>query len=362
MSYGLYSRNSGSIITLGSGSTVTTYGEYSDGVLALDAGRVTLGDNVTITTNGKTSHGICAYNLGASVSAGRLSITTNEDKSHGAYAYNGAKISLGEGTTILTKGGAACGIASYTDNSSVSLGAGSSVTTEGKSSYGVVAINGGKVFMEGASIAVGAAESFAIASGTMNGSGSVVSGDGVFSISGDIISETSDGASGSTLVDLTLEDTSSFIGATAADDASTLDLTLNGASSAWTVTGDSTLTTLTLRDGSELNYWLSELGTTVTVTDLNSGQGSSGGTLTMKTDIASGMADRLIVDGTAEGRHEINVLNSGSDKTDGTERVTLVEVNNPGQSLEFTLKNVVELGGWQYVLSSYAGTYAAKDT
>lgn len=361
MSYGLYSRNSGSIITLGSGSTVTTYGEYSDGVLALDAGRVTLGDNVTITTNGKTSHGICAYNLGASVSAGRLSITTNEDKSHGAYAYNGAKISLGEGTTILTKGGAACGIASYTDNSSVSLGAGSSVTTEGKSSYGVVAINGGKVFMEGASIAVGAAESFAIASGTTNGSGSVVSGDGVFSISGDIISETSDGASGSTLVDLTLRDGSVFTGRSLLyGDNAAAKLEMEG--SVWNVTGDSTLTALTLRDGSELNYGQSAMGTTVTVTDLNSGQGSSGGTLTMKTDIASGTADRLIVDGTAEGRHEINVLNSGSDKTDGTERVTLVEVNNPGQSLEFTLKNVVELGGWQYMLNSYADSYAAKDT
>ncbi|MDY4713343.1 pertactin-like passenger domain-containing protein, partial [Actinobacillus minor] len=72
---------------------------------------------------------------------------------------------------------------------------------------------------------------------------------------------------------------------------------------------------------------------------------------TLNTDIAKQRADRIVVNGTAEGEHNITVQNSGAEPNEEGGRVTLVEINNPSTAL-FSLKDkeFIDLGAFRYHL------------
>ena len=74
------------------------------------------------------------------------------------------------------------------------------------------------------------------------------------------------------------------------------------------------------------------------------------GTFNLNTNIAENKADKIVVQGAAEGNHRIGVTNSGANVADG--KVTLVETN--GGSAAFSLTNPnnrVDLGAYRYYLT-----------
>ncbi|OCG11314.1 hypothetical protein A9G09_00925 [Gilliamella sp. wkB292] len=75
-------------------------------------------------------------------------------------------------------------------------------------------------------------------------------------------------------------------------------------------------------------------------------------TFTMSTDIVAEKSDKLIITKSAEGHHTLNLINNGSSKTTGQEKLTLVDINeNATSTAEFKTDHQVELGGYKYHLT-----------
>lgn len=73
---------------------------------------------------------------------------------------------------------------------------------------------------------------------------------------------------------------------------------------------------------------------------------------TMSTDIAAEKSDKLIIKNSAEGHHTLNLINNGSSKTTGQEKLTLVDIDeNATSTAEFKTDHQVELGGYKYHLT-----------
>ena len=74
------------------------------------------------------------------------------------------------------------------------------------------------------------------------------------------------------------------------------------------------------------------------------------GTFNLYTNIANNNANKIIVQGTAEGSHKIGVTNQGANVADG--KVTLVETNSGNATFSLTNpNNRVDLGAYQYFLT-----------
>ncbi|WP_329956580.1 autotransporter outer membrane beta-barrel domain-containing protein [Haemophilus haemolyticus] len=74
------------------------------------------------------------------------------------------------------------------------------------------------------------------------------------------------------------------------------------------------------------------------------------GTFNLYTNIENNNANKIIVQGTAEGNHKIGVTNQGANVTNG--KVTLVETNGGNASFSLTNpNNRVDLGAYQYFLT-----------
>ncbi|MCX8740034.1 autotransporter outer membrane beta-barrel domain-containing protein, partial [Gilliamella sp. B2824] len=73
---------------------------------------------------------------------------------------------------------------------------------------------------------------------------------------------------------------------------------------------------------------------------------------TMSTDITAEKSDKLIIKNSAEGHHTLNLINNGSSKTTGQEKLTLVDIDeNATSTAEFKTDHQVELGGYKYHLT-----------
>lgn len=362
--HGLFAANKGSLIRAGDNLSVTTYGNLNAGILAYRGSTIEIGSRADILTNNQTAYGLYADNSKISAGDG-LTIETLGDSAPGVIALVSgmedvtSEITLGKNSKISTVGSNSYGISALNRGAIITLGAESFITTTGTNAIGVGAVNGGVVRMDGAAISISGVTSSDIPGTEENAAGlalyaeninsedeSLVTGDGKFTINGDIAARAS--SSGRSLIDITMTDDSAFTGATyVVGENASINLVINGQDSRWDLTENSVLTNLTL-NGAVVDFGGSQY-VTMSVYNLNANNADSGGTFIMRADPARGASDQLKVTGTAAGSHKIHVLNSGSAVTTGNEVITLVDMASV-QNATFSLTNAVELGGWLYGL------------
>lgn len=371
-STGLYAYSNAAVIETGTGVTIDTTGDGSYGVRAQPNTTVNLGNANMVSTAGQQAYGLVANGSGAQVNTGdQLQVTATGSDAHAVFALSGGYTSIGEGSTVTTTGTQSTGLYALGDASiitagnsatvsttgdashavqaeggQVSLGAGAAISAQGQNAYGLTALDGGHIYLHGATISVDASKtSDPIYASGQNGAGNnaAVTGDGVFNISGGAIV-----ADDNSTIDLTLRDTSLFTGytQTSATNA-TNTLALEGLNSRWYITQDSALTTLNLHQGF-VDYTAAPLGTRLSVTNLGQMAGGLGGFFVMKTDLLAAQADTLEVSGTTSGTHGLFVVNSGATNTTGSETLPLVYTADTGGS--FYLVEPVDIGAWRYGL------------
>lgn len=357
-----------SLVTIGNNSHIYTLGtgtgnhavQAGDFVYYEAIGNIKIGDDAQISTVGETSFGAYGAYLNSSLELGeRATITTlgkNSSAIRSGTAYSaagnpgGGTVTVGKGAFLQTSGTSAHGADSRYLGSLIKIGSDSVIEVNGTSAYGVYAYNGGRVELDGAKIS--SAKSYALYSSgrdTSTQQGSAIYGDGKFIINGDIYA----GVYGN--IDMSLRAGSIFTGKTSVSTiaGSNLNLLLD-TNADWQMTGNSKVSALHMAGGDVHFATNASSGTygTLTVADLS----GTGGTFYMRTDLVGDGAgnnagDKLIVSGTSQGSHSIQVQNSGSANTDGTETLTLIETQDGATSgVAFGLTNVVELGGYQYTL------------
>ena len=123
----------------------------------------------------------------------------------------------------------------------------------------------------------------------------------------------------------------------------TLNLTNN---STWDLVDNSELTDLHLNNSAVSLTSTKGPYAVLTIT----GNLTGSGTFNLYTNIANNNANKIIVQGTAEGSHKIGVTNQGANVADG--KVTLVETNGGNATFSLTNpNNRVDLGAYQYFLT-----------
>lgn len=377
-SFGAYANGSGSVVTLNN-VDMATYGSVAQGAWALavdDGGKVVMnggsiyteglrsyglalliGDilvtDVSIETRNNYTHGAYGYFYGSHTELTDTDIRTYGNESHGLLAWDGADTEM-TGGSISTSGDKAYGVNSQNTNyadAKITV-SDALICTSGASAHALRANNGGIIDASGLTIKVNdSLGSCAIyANGNSDYAVSRIYGsESVFNVCGAIVAENY----GS--IDITLGDGSYLYGRTSvADTLSELEMRITGAGSKWDVTSNSTLTGLTLND-SLVDYRNAALETVITVENLNSGYTDSGGSLFMKTDIASEKADLLIVTGATSGFHTITVRNDGRSAATGDEVTLLVRTADRNGS--FALSRYVDAGGWRYGLEHNTADY-----
>ena len=123
----------------------------------------------------------------------------------------------------------------------------------------------------------------------------------------------------------------------------TLNLTNN---STWDLVDSSEVTDLHLNNSVVSLTSTKEPYAVLTIT----GNLTGSGTFNLYTNIANNNANKIIIQGTAEGSHKIGVTNQGANVADG--KVTLVETNGGNATFNLTNpNNRVDLGAYQYFLT-----------
>ncbi len=136
------------LLSIGTGGTITTRGLGAWGVAAVAAGRVDLTAGVlAVHTFGNAqgtsgAYGLLATGASTSITGGAVSIITEGSSADGAFADSGGRIQLGPATSIVTKGVAGVGALSNGPQSVFSIGANSTVTTSGDAGWGIAAVGG----------------------------------------------------------------------------------------------------------------------------------------------------------------------------------------------------------------------------
>ena len=92
-----------------------------------------------------------------------------------------------------------------------------------------------------------------------------------------------------------------------------------------------------------------------------SGNLTGSGTFNLYTNIANNNANKIIVQGTAEGNHKIGVTNQGANVANG--KVTLVETNGGNAAFSLTNpNNRVDLGAYQYFLTKEGNNWVLANS
>lgn len=161
----------------GARNTITTLGDFSEGfnIQGVD-GRATIA-NVTVSTRGTDSIGARAAGAGR-IDATGVTINTSGWHGYGLAAYADSLLNA-TASTVGTTGIQAHGLISWAGNSRLTLAGGSRVDTTGELAHGAIAWNGGRVEVDGSTIAThgpGAAALFvrgdpAAASAAVTGTG-----------------------------------------------------------------------------------------------------------------------------------------------------------------------------------------------
>ena len=134
----------------------------------------------------------------------------------------------------------------------------------------------------------------------------------------------------------------------------TLNLTNN---STWDLVDNSELTDLHLNNSAVSLTSTKAPYAVLTIT----GNLTGSGTFNLYTNIANNNANKIIVQGTAEGSHKIGVTNQGENVTDG--KVTLVETNGGNAAFSLTNpNNRVDLGAYQYFLTKEGNNWVLANS
>lgn len=364
--YGVNVQN-GANVNLGSNSSIKTTGNYNMGVWAVEAGSHFQADNLTVQVTGVGAHSLFAQNsgfidvgagshiisqggigvagFGGSINfkgdvANRNSITVTTQG--GVQAQGGNSVINVANTDIIVNsgGGLAMGVRAV-NTGAVINGENMSFKLSEGSTMAVVAQNGGIVNLTGETNIDGASH---IQSGFYTqDANSIITLIGKANIRGSIA------ASGNgSLIDLNMDAGSILTGASAIDTSSTAKVNLAMTGSTWNMTDSSTVTNLTLNN-STVNF--ANTGTTNRAnnfTTLTTDTLQGNGLFNINTDIVGQTGDQIIVNGTATGNHQLNIANSGSAATDGTETLTVVTTGS--NQANFSLANKVELGAYEYGL------------
>ena len=134
----------------------------------------------------------------------------------------------------------------------------------------------------------------------------------------------------------------------------TLNLTNN---STWDLVDNSELTDLHLNNSAVSLTSTKEPYAVLTIT----GNLTGSGTFNLYTNIANNNANKIIVQGTAEGSHKIGVTNQGANVADG--KVTLVETTGGNAAFSLTNpNNRVDLGAYQYFLTKEGNNWVLANS
>jgi len=105
---GLVRADSDGIITLGSGSQITTTGDGSYALRAVSGGEI-VGDEMTVSTIGTNAHGVVSVEAGSEIAMFGSQVTTSGAGAYGLYAYSGGLIRT-DLVSVSTAGAGAHGI------------------------------------------------------------------------------------------------------------------------------------------------------------------------------------------------------------------------------------------------------------
>ncbi|QIQ21342.1 autotransporter outer membrane beta-barrel domain-containing protein [Zophobihabitans entericus] len=353
--YGINMNNGAHSVDLGSNSKITTTGTTSTGVWMVGRNDATFtAEALTIHTIGSSANAIDVRRGSATISAGSV-LQSDNAGTVAVYAASGSTASATINDSKLISGGSYAAL-SQGANSTVNLnnveievdrngspayalwatGGGGKINVNGMNLqgaagvYGIVANNQGKVTLQG-DITLNALSGVAMIA---DGTGGSITGTGKMNITGQLA------AQNSALVDLSMTSGSVLNGAVTQSSGGVANLALNN--STWTFDNDSSINNLALSNNSKVNFQTATDGV-LTVNNL-----SGNGIFSMRTDLLNNSGDLIQVTGTTAGSHRLTVANSGSDTTDGTETLTLVNTAD-GQG-SFGLTSNVELGGYVYSL------------
>lgn len=403
-------------------NTTNAIGAYADAYSEIE-----LGNGSTITTIGNNSNGIVALNNGAVVNASTgLTVKTSGSSSAGVLARAGGKIRIGEGSRVETNGsfGLDVNANTYTGSGTVvssltyvgtdanrnkvitndtsltpkvagvfSQGTGAKLNIaktdiETKGAYGLRADSNGTIGgidltikterAANATASIFAVYATSAAKVTLLGNTEIQSDDGVGSalfannatidITGKInIKGNIDAFLSAGKIDINATAGSVFEGHSLTENGGTVNITMtdsvwnmNNSSAipdAMTQMKESTVTNLTLNNSVVNFIKLPTVGGNQQFTQLTTNTLNGSATFNMNTDIVGQQGDLLIIDSTVAGNHKIGVTNNGSAATDGTETLTIVKTGAGNTPLgNFSLVNNVELGAYEYGLRAVAGS------
>lgn len=390
-------------------SEITTSGQGAWGAAAGGAGQLEV-TGTSITTAGNGSHGVVSTDMASVVQASDVNIQSSGFNAVGALARNGGVLNVGD-SGILTTGDSSYGVEAQEAGSAVKV-SNTRIQTGGANAHGAMADSDATVSLQDSSIATKGAGAYAAASvdGTLTASGTSLLSDqftalhldhavialsdgtqakggngqladlasdaaNTLSMNNQVVAEgdirfgagptdsDGNGALDKTLV-VSLDNQSSWRGAT--DAIGALDIS---SGSAWMMTGDSHIKTVGLND-SLIAFTAPDSGAykTLTVGDDLSG---TGGGVQMNTLLNEGGAlsnqhtDRLLVGGnvTTTGTIYLDVVPQGNGGLTDTnkngvveadEGISLVQVAGQSRADAFAVKGgYVAAGPYQYTLYAF---------
>lgn len=342
------------LVKLGQGSTIRTEGNSAFGIWMV--GRddsVLTADSLTIETKGAGSHALEVREGQAKIGSNSLFIA-EKASAVVVSAASGVSASATISDSKLIAGGS---YAASAQNEHATLNLNNvdiEIDRNSSIAYGLWAVNRGEINVnrlrldaaDGAHGIVASGQGMVNLTGHLDvnahgdmamlsdGANSTISGHGQMVIQGHLAAQNSG------LIDIAMQGGSSLQGNANQLDDAIINIAMDN--SLWQFDADSNINNLALSNSAYTTFASTDF-TTLTVNNL-----SGAGLFDMKTDIVGQQGDLLKVAQSTAGDHQIHVQNNGSQQTDGTETLVIVETVD-GQGL-FALENDVELGGYTYGL------------
>ncbi|MDR2463023.1 MAG: autotransporter outer membrane beta-barrel domain-containing protein [Verrucomicrobiales bacterium] len=343
---GLQAQGAGSLITAGSGLSVSVIRDFA--VYALDNARIELGANATINAAG---FGLRADSLGV-ITGSNATIYTGVKMNADCNPLD-ATDAIADSAADYVSSGRAGAYALYAQSGGLVELWNASANALSGSSAAIYTLNGGTVAMRGGTLTA-RASGLIVATGS--GASAVILENVTTSNAGDAVTVS---GKETLLLDLVATD---LTGGMTVSDTATLTVNLNASAwtgsgthgidavltvnldndSTWNMTDNSTVTNLAPSNSGKVVFQ-KDPGTFKTLTTRNL---SGSGEFHMNTDLAAGDADRLIVSGTSAGSHQVRITNHGA-QTLGTEDALLLIETADGQA---SFNGSVSVGMFDYSL------------
>ena len=306
------------------------------------------GEQLTIEmSGGKTAVGIYATDAYASssVDLNQSSVTVTGAKNVYGVAGLGSTIVFDEGKVIVSGSDNAYGITIEDGGTLQSNTLNVQADSSANNAVGLNVYNSGGTVTTATLLGEITIVSDDVAMLAEN-TGSQITGTGKMTLTGDIV------ASGGSGINLAMQSNSSLIGGAQYEKAASSSLDLEMTESEWTMTKNSSVRALGL-DDSTVNFATNLTGGiygTLTTETLS----GTGNRFNLRTDIAGGRGDLLVVEDAVSGSHDLAVTNNGAANVTGDETLVIVRTTDTNAKNYFTLIAPVDLGGYQYELRATA--------